>query len=320
MKKWILFGMAATVAVAGVVCAGNPAGMRDPGAGYAVPDLGPLSAGQIHWGEGRYIEYTVGSLPLILSAPHGGTLTPSEIPNRTRGYPIGDSGSQELTRLVSEALVALTGEAPHMVISRLSRKKLDPNREPDEAANGDPIAHGAWLEYHGFIDAAKREVTASWGAGLYLDMHGHGHRTPWVELGYLAPISILNDTDEALDNHPQNHRHSLRAVAEATSIAPSALLRGPTSLGALLESRGYRSVPSPGDPGPGRASYFNGGYSTYRHGSSLRGTISSIQVEHPKKGVRDTDANRRAYAPHLAAALVEFMEAHYGFTLPRANT
>lgn len=317
MKRLMLLAAAIMLAATGMWGLGSLSGMGNPGSAYPVPDLDSLSAGQAHWGNGQYVEYIVGELPLILSAPHGGTHMPSEIRNRTRGYPIGDSGTQELTRLIAHALFERTGRMPHVVISRLARKKLDPNRTIGEAADGDSLAEQAWLDYHGFIDAAKDAVTNTWGSGLYLDIHGHGHRTPWVELGYVINNDALNGPDDTLN---RMRRHALRSLAEASPQSVSELVRGPQSLGALLVEKGYRSVPSPDDPSPGRADYFSGGYSTYRHGSYFGGPIDGIQVEHPKRGVRDTDANRRTYAKHFADVLIAYMETHYGFVLQNEQT
>ena len=61
--------------------------------------------------------------------------------------------------------------------------------------------------------------------------------------------------------------------------------------------------------------FFNGGFSSVRHGSLRRGTIDSIQVEHPKRGVREPEADRSAYAKIFAEVLVEFLETHYAFDL-----
>ncbi len=285
-----------------------PPGITPPTAPTA--DIGPLAPGDVMLGENEYVEFTVGALPLILSSPHGGALKPDSIPDRTRGYGVEDSDTQELTRLIASALQEVTGRGPHVVISRLHRSKLDPNRAVDEAANGNPDSEGAWREYHGFIESARQAVEDTWGRGLYLDIHGHGHRTPWVELGYGLMSSDLNG-DSDLD--PMSF--TMRALADATSTPIAELVRGPASLGALLEQRGYRSVPSPGDPGPGSADYFNGGYSSVRHGSLQAGSIDSIQVEHPKRGVREPESDRQAYARVFAEVLVEYLEQHYGFEL-----
>ena len=39
--------------------------------------------GQSYFGRNGYVEYIAGNAPVILTAPHGGTLTPASIPDRT---------------------------------------------------------------------------------------------------------------------------------------------------------------------------------------------------------------------------------------------
>src|SRR5262245_52259457 len=40
-------------------------------------------AGQSYLGTNAYVEYLAGNAPVILTAPHGGSLAPSSIPDRT---------------------------------------------------------------------------------------------------------------------------------------------------------------------------------------------------------------------------------------------
>jgi hypothetical protein len=42
-----------------------------------------LAPGNSVFGQRNFIEYVPGELPLVIAAPHGGRLTPAEIPNRT---------------------------------------------------------------------------------------------------------------------------------------------------------------------------------------------------------------------------------------------
>src|SRR5262245_1097109 len=44
---------------------------------------GPYTPGQSYFGRNNYIEYIAGDSPVILSATHGGDLTPAQIPDRT---------------------------------------------------------------------------------------------------------------------------------------------------------------------------------------------------------------------------------------------
>lgn len=100
--------------------------------------LAPVHAGQ--FGTERFVEYRPGELPLVLTSPHGGNLTPDSIPDRKVGVTSKDMFTQELTLAISDALQAATGRRPHVIMSHLHRGKLDPNREIKEAAAGQPAA------------------------------------------------------------------------------------------------------------------------------------------------------------------------------------
>lgn len=272
--------------------------------------------GVSYFGRNDYVEYIPGELPVVLSAPHGGTLMPSEIPNRSYGVTGGDLNTAELTLAVRDALVDLTGYAPHVVISRLHRSKLDPNRDIVEAAQGSAFAERAWDEFQGFIERARGPLIGV-GGGMYFDMHGHGHAVNRLELGYLLSADRLNQADAALNSLSVVQLTSIRELGKNSPLPFSQLLRGPTSFGGFLEAEGVSVVPSPGDPSPGAADYFSGGYNTRRHGSFADSEIvSGIQIEHHRPGLRDTDANRRAYAVQLAYAIRLFMLEHYGFFEP----
>ena len=96
--------------------------------------------------------------------------------------------------------------------------------------------------------------------------------------------------------------------------APAALLRGPTSLGALFVKNGFAAVPSPADPAPAAGDeYFTGGYTTDRHGSSGGGTVDAVQVEANRTGVRDTPENLERYAGAIVSSALEYLSVHYGW-------
>ena len=280
---------------------------------WAPAPVARYEAGTSYFGRARYVEYIPGELPLILSAPHGGDLTPAEIPDRTWGTSVTDTNLRETTLAVREALIQRTGKAPHVILSHLKRTKLDPNREIVEAAQGNPFAENAWNEFQGFIEVARSEVAERYGSGFYLDLHGHGHAIARAELGYLLGATQLGLGDAALDAGGLGAQSSIRALAEASPLSFSALLRGASSFGAYLAAEGVPSVPSPAAPSPGEADYFSGGYNTDRHGSRRGGTISGLQIELHRPGVRDTDENRRAFAAALAKVVEAYMLRHWGF-------
>lgn len=270
--------------------------------------------GTSYFGRKSYVEYIPGELPVVISAPHGGSLEPQEIPNRTYGTTVTDSNTRETTLAVRDAFLERTGKAPHVVISHLRRTKLDPNREIGEAAQDNAFAELAWHEFQQYIELASATVTQTYGSGFYIDLHGHGHAIPRAELGYMLSSSQLNRTDAEIDAQGLAAQSSIRALAAESPLLFSQLLRGPRSLGGYLQAEGVRSVPSPSDPSPGADAYFSGGYNTDRHGSRAAGrTVSGVQIELNNAGIRDTDTNRRAFGAALARALEAFMLDHYGF-------
>ena len=93
------------------------------------------------------------------------------------------------------------------------RTKLDPNRSLEEGAQGSPFAELAWAEFHAFIEVAEGTVAGAFGSGLYLDLHGHGHDIPRVELGYLLSAEDLGRPDAELDDPSIAAGSSIRALA-----------------------------------------------------------------------------------------------------------
>lgn len=274
-------------------------------AGTAVP-------GDSYEGRGGYVSYVPGDLPLIVSAGHGGTLEPEEIPDRTEGTMVTDANTDALAMVMADSLEARFGARPHLILSHVRRRKLDVNRELGEAAQGNPLAEHAWREYHGFIDHARRRVEEEHGAGFYVDVHGHGHEIRRLELGYLLTSSDLDRSDDQLDTSFAT-RSSIRALAASSPLPFSALIRGELSLGTLYEDAGVAAVPSAQQPTPGSEPFFSGGYSTRRHGSRDGGTVSGVQIEAHRIGVRDTEPNRARFAGISGRVLERYLAAHYDF-------
>lgn len=263
------------------------------------------------FGAHGYIEYRPGDLPVILTAPHGGRLEPAALADRTRGVTGIDTNTRELTEALADAFAARTGgRRPHVIISHLHRVKLDPNREVDEAAQGDPAAIQAWEEFHGFITEARAAVMAAHGRGLLLDIHGHGHPIKRIEIGYALPGNLFDRSDRVLnDDRSMAERATIRTTLDTAESSIAAVLRGPNSLGAQLERRGIPAIPSPDSPGPQGNPYFNGGYIVRRHGSVDGGAICAIQLEHHFQGVRNNAAARRDYAAKAVDATNAFLQA-----------
>jgi hypothetical protein len=272
--------------------------------------------GQSYFGRSNYVEYIAGDMPLIISAPHGGTLNPAALPDRKDGEFTSDSNTEELARTLQQVLHQRFGHYPHIIICRLERSKVDCNREIEEGAGAQPGARQAWGDYQRFIEIARSNVLASTGKGFYIDLHGQSHAVKRVELGYCLTHSQLTNADSVLNSPAYANRSSIRNLAQRTGLPLTELLRGTNSFGALLAAKGYPAVPSPTMPDPGLGNaYFDGGYNARRHGSANGGAIDGLQMEVNLAGIRDTAINRTNFSLTLSEVFDAYFACYYGLDL-----
>ena len=270
--------------------------------------------GNTYYDATGYIEYRAGNLPIVLSAPHGGSLEPSSIPNRdcTGCVYVKDSWTQTIAEGMYDQFVSESGLYPHVIINLLHRKKLDANRDIGDAADGNATIEQAWQGYHSFIDAAKAQIVTDHGKGIFLDIHGHAHSIQRIEVGYLLSASELRRTDAELNTNTYIDDSSIKNLVRNNiqGHSHSDLLRGVESFGSLMNNKGFPSVPSLTDPFPNTGeSYFSGGYNTQRHGSQANdGAIDGIQLE------LNSDARfdqRSLLIKALTTAANEYVNFHY---------
>lgn len=317
-----ILAVAAVWAASG--CASGVATLQDttqaPGiatpAAAASASAGTFVLGATYHDPNHYMEYQPGDAPLVIIAPHGGTLAPESLPNRTcQGCTsTNDANTQELARLVADAFAARTGKRPHLILNLLQRAKFDGNRDLDEATGGYEGLRSTWERYHAFVDSATAEITRTVGRGLVIDLHGHSHAVRRVELGYAIGAEILRQDDATLAADSVVYRSTIGHVARAARAGEPAvaLLNGPNSLGGLLARAGAPAVPSHLDRAPLEGQqYFNGGFNTRRHGAQNGGVIDAIQAETNRIGIRDSAENRQKFADQFAAALAQFLALHY---------
>jgi len=292
---------------------------------------GPYTPGTSYFGGDNYIEYIAGNAPVIFTAPHGGSLNPAEIPDRTREACGGtattntDMNTAELARAMQQRYFAKFGKYPHVVIMHLGRRKLDANRTGLEASCGNARARLILEQWHAFIDAAKSVALASSPNAWYMDVHGHRHAIDRIELGYLLTPAQINLSDDSLDAGPAfEDKSSVTTLSRAAPASFAELLRGEFSLGTLYAARGFRSIPSSSDLRPDGEAYFSGGDNTRRHtcgaeatpfGGVSGGNVCGVQLEANFTGVRDTPANRERFGDVTAVVLQEFLSRHWGLAL-----
>ena len=290
---------------------------------YLVPVLilGCIQAqAQVIYGVNNYTQYHVGTLPVVISVPHGGLVAPASIPNRTCNNPttVTDGRTIELARQIDTALFNLTGCRPHLIICNLRRTKIDCNRNIEDGACGNSEAETAWTEFHDFIDTAQFLAQNQYeGKALYIDLHGHGKMPYRLELGYGLSGTAYNNTDSVLNTQAYIASSSIGNLVN-TNVSGSThaqLLRGDYALGTLLADAGFPSVPSRQSPNTGGFPYFNGGYNTFNYTCLAPGnTVNGLQIECDSI-VRSNYPNRKLFADSAAAVLVRYLFIHQDLDL-----
>ena len=276
---------------------------------------------QIVYSPNQYIEYHVGTVPIIISAPHGGLTTPANIPDRTCNNPtlVTDGKMRELARATDSSFHAKTGCRLHLIMCNLKRTKLDCNRDLADGACGNADAEIAWTAFQHYIDSARQLAETNFPESFYIDLHGHGHSKQRLELGYLLWGSRLRNSDSTL-NTPQFVGYSSiqdMVSSNVNNYTHAELLHGPYAFGTLLTNAGYPSVPSQQDIHPDTTdSYFSGGHNTRIHTCATPNVSSNgLQIETNYTGVRDNPANIQKFGDSLSNVLIVYLKHHFNMDL-----
>ena len=270
---------------------------------------GNLSA-ESKFGHKKFVEYIPGDIPIIVSAPHGGRISPKDIPDRKYGTTVMDTNTEKLARLIAADFKEKYGKSPHVIICDLRRSKVDCNRDIKEGAQGNPDAEKTWHSFHGFIKEAQKKILEKHQIGFYIDLHAHGHKTQRLELGYLLKSKELKLTDTQISKLQKKSSIDLLSTKSKSTFVE--ILRGKNSLGAYFAEHNIPSVPSMDFPHPGDEKYFNGGYNTRLY---CQGKFSGLQLECHRQGVRDTAENRKKFAGIFNKVTIKFLKVQLNLDL-----
>lgn len=120
-----------------------------------------------------------GELPILLVAPHGGSLPLRGAPVRSKENSADrqfsakrDLHTQELAALYEGALEkCFTGRRPSLLSSQIHRKYCDLNRE-EEAACESPQGRAFYRRFHAVLEREIQRLKKKHGWVLLLDIHG----------------------------------------------------------------------------------------------------------------------------------------------------
>lgn len=237
-----------------------------------------------------------GTLPIILTAPHGGREPIAGIPARDVTSPpkdkkryvaTSDRNSDLIALGIAKEIHTLTGDDPYVVQARFQRKFIDPNRPPDVAYDS-PGSAPFYELYHRSIRQFVDEIRAKHFAGLLIDIHTQGK----------IPQSLVRGT--------QNGRAVKRLVARSGVQA----ITGPNGLFGQLEANGFNVFPRNDVPPSGKNEDggFNGGYTVATYGSHRANGIDAVQFEF---GVNyREEAELDGTIKRAAKSIVVFYEAY----------
>ncbi len=227
-----------------------------------------------------------GTIPIIVSAPHGGRTKLHDIPERQgdgakKFVAVRDENTSELAEaLITELERVLRGK-PYAVIARFERKYIDVNRAPKDGFESE-LARPHYERYHAALDQFAREIKEKWQGGLLVDIHGQA----------AYPDQLIRGTNNGETVEALVNRYGREALI------------GPKSLFGAMKKTGYDILPAL-NSSEKEISRFDGGYIVSTYGSNRPGGIDAIQMEFgsnyrvPKsaatKSARDTAAAIHAY-------------------------
>lgn len=247
----------------------------------------------ITYEEVNLVSHHRGTLPVILSCPHGGSRQPEGVlderdESNTACRPVkklSDLNTREITTGVAQRLLDIFGEAPYVVIAEFHRKYIDANREA-ACAYDVCAARQYYDEYHNtlrnFVNGIRAETG---GVGLLFDIHG----TLVIEGD---PADLYLGTDNR------------KTVARLLEFDPQALWRRRSLRGFLgPEAAGY--VISPRLPDIPENREVDGGHTVRTYGSSNPDGVDAIQLEIAAPIRNDRD-KRTVFIENLAYAIGVF--------------
>jgi N-formylglutamate amidohydrolase len=240
-----------------------------------------------------------GTLPIIVTAPHGGRdAVPGIEPRKDRssagdyrtwgGFQKGtDLNTDVLAQGIAAGIATLTGAEPYLVVAKFQRKYIDANRPPQLALD-DRKARPYYEHYHATIRRFVHEVRRGHGGGLLIDVHGQG-----------------KDRDVIMRGTLNGH-----AVERLLWRSGAAAVTGPRGLFGQLEAYGFKIFPA-NDVPPREGSEdagFIGGWTLDLYGSHNRHGIDAVQLEFGTR-YRDT-STVDVTARDAAKAIAAFWEAY----------
>jgi N-formylglutamate amidohydrolase len=242
-----------------------------------------------------------GSLPIILTAPHGGReAIPGVAPRNAEdkgkveasrqwgGFDTRhDVNTDTLVQGIAAEIEKLTGNKPYLVMAKFERKYVDANRPP-EIGLDDPKARPYYDYYHDSVRSFIDDVRGKYPAGLLIDVHGQRK-----DRGVLM----------------RGTRNG-RTITKLLERAGVPAVTGSNGVFGQLEANGFKVFPANDVPpaGTGENAGYTGGYTVSIYGSHITNGIDAVQMEFGGKYLPKVVLDKSAR--NAAKAIVAFHDAY----------
>lgn len=240
-----------------------------------------------------YVIVQQGTLPIIVSAPHGGRKKVLDVPERM-GVGINnfatvlDANTDLLVEQFAAELEKQLKGKPWLIIAKFERKYIDVNRSREQGYESEK-AKPYYDAYHDPLEAACKAVKKKFGRGLLLDIHGQGEFKDTICRGTQngKTVTLLKERDGW------------------------GAITGKRSVLGHLERSGYKVLPScDADEKTKEEPQFNGGYIVRNYGSHTGYAIDAIQLEFGTF-LRDKEKDKYAQTARDLADAVAIFHAEY---------
>ncbi len=252
-----------------------------------------------------YTSVQYGNMPLVISVPHGGTLQPPGIPDRTCPgiTTVTDNNTIAILLAIDSIAFADYNIKPSWVYTNLSRLKIDENRALPEATCSNPAVYQYWNNYHNGLDTCIGRLLTRYPQCIFIDLHGHGHTIQRCELGYLLTATELQN--------PSTLTYSGSSLSHGVGIfggkTIQQMLSGSAAFGSYLFTNGFAAVPAATDPAPAVGDpYFDGGYNTAWYTGNGYPKVFGWQIETNYTGLRDNYTDRVAFAKAFMRSIIAY--------------
>lgn len=268
---------------------------------FSVAMLMTLPLSKVAAESDNLVYFVKGTIPLLITAPHGGSGAPDSVSIRTgvdsNGVAIEDfnivkdSWTKSIAKDIQAKYVQKYGGVPYLVAADFHRKYIDANR-PEHQAFESETARIYYDTYHNKINEFIADIQQKFGQGLLLDIHGQAQH----------PDKILRGTRNGYAVENLVGKYGWDAIV------------GNQGIFGLLAQQGFSLQPTnsqiPNNSNLTPESSLSGGTTIKFNGSHNAFGIDAIQFE-LGSNIRFSSAERALFADHMADNIRTFMKTYY---------